>query len=294
MQILSFLIPPVLGAIIALSTNWIAIVMLFRPHREVRLFGIKIPFTPGLVPRERARLGRKLGEAIGRHLLTPEVLADTLADLSQWPLPNFTVGEALGKIGLKRTERLKDALKKAADYLVENAENALKEFPTRFPVMDQKLAELTSRVVKESVSGLASMFVKKDKVYGNIKDWLIEYLSSEENREALRTRIYQGIDNIAETYLAEQGAGEMHEKLLAYNIREVLNALPLHKIMATIATYVAKNIPIADMVERKMATYDVAEAEAMILSVVGRELKIIVALGGVFGFLIGLLSVILL
>jgi uncharacterized membrane protein YheB (UPF0754 family) len=54
----------------------------------------------------------------------------------------------------------------------------------------------------------------------------------------------------------------------------------------------AGRIPIADMVERKMADYDVAEAEAMILSVVGRELKVIVMLGGVFGFLIGLLSII--
>jgi len=44
-------------------------------------------------------------------------------------------------------------------------------------------------------------------------------------------------------------------------------------------------------VERKMASYDVKEAERMILSVVGRELKVIVLLGGVFGFIIGLLSV---
>jgi uncharacterized membrane protein YheB (UPF0754 family) len=217
MNLLNWLLSPVLGAVIAFSTNWIAIVMLFRPHTEKRIFGWRIPFTPGLVPREKAKLGRKLGEAIGKHLLTPEVLTQALADPTQWSFVEL-----------------------------------IQTLPERYPEVDNQLAELTRKVVDESVSGLASMFVKKDKIYENIKAGIVKYLSDEENQKNI----------------------------------------PLHGTLASLAAYVAQNIPIADMVEKKMATYDVAEAEAMILSVVGRELKIIVMLGGVFGFLIGLLSLI--
>ncbi|MCL2202846.1 MAG: DUF445 family protein [Defluviitaleaceae bacterium] len=278
---LNWILPPVLGAIIAFSTNWIAIVMLFRPHSEKRLFGWRIPFTPGLVPREKARLGRKLGEAISRHLLTPQVLTQALADPDRWPVPDYTVKEALEKWGGEGHLPVGDALKKAADYLIPKAAEAIRGFPQHFPALDERLAELTRHVVRESLSSLASIFVKKDKVYENIKEWLVEHLSDEANQEALRRRVHEAIDNL-----------HANETLGTLNIRDALQTLPLHKILAFLAARVAQNMPIADMVEQKMATYDVAEAEAMILSVVGRELKIIVMLGGVFGFLIGLLSLI--
>jgi len=66
------------GAIIGLFTNWIAIVMLFRPHREYRLFGRRLPLTPGLIPRRQQELADKLGEVVQEDLLTPEGIATSL------------------------------------------------------------------------------------------------------------------------------------------------------------------------------------------------------------------------
>jgi len=132
------------------------------------------------------------------------------------------------------------------------------------------------------------MFVKKDKMYPRLKEWLVNYLADEENCALLRTRLHEAIDQ----YTSANPANDMHEKILTMHFNEVFALLPLEKILTMAATFIAKHLPIAEMVEQKMATYDVAEAEAMILSVVGRELRIIVLLGGVFGFLIGLLSII--
>lgn len=70
--------PPVLGGIIGYSTNWLAIKMLFKPYKEVRIAGIKVPFTPGVIPKERGRIAEKIGEAVGRHLLTSDVLTREL------------------------------------------------------------------------------------------------------------------------------------------------------------------------------------------------------------------------
>lgn len=75
---MTYLLPIAVGAVIGLFTNWIAIVMLFRPHREVRLFGKRLPLTPGLIPRRQQELADKLGEVIEEELLTPEGVAKSI------------------------------------------------------------------------------------------------------------------------------------------------------------------------------------------------------------------------
>jgi len=71
---------PLVSALIGYFTNWVAIRMLFRPHREKRIFGIRIPFTPGLIPRKRAELAESIGLAVGEHLVTEEAIAARFAD----------------------------------------------------------------------------------------------------------------------------------------------------------------------------------------------------------------------
>lgn len=71
-------IMPLAGAAIGYCTNWLAVKMLFRPYRERRIFGKTLPFTPGLIPKERDKIARKIGETVSGHLLTEEMLAEKL------------------------------------------------------------------------------------------------------------------------------------------------------------------------------------------------------------------------
>lgn len=48
--------------------------MLFRPYREYRVLGRKLPFTPGLIPQNQARLAKKISDTIMGSLLTPAEL----------------------------------------------------------------------------------------------------------------------------------------------------------------------------------------------------------------------------
>lgn len=75
---MKYVIPIIVGAVIGYITNWLAIKMLFRPHYEKRFFGIKIPFTPGLIPKERDRIAKSIGDTIGTHLLTSDMLVEAL------------------------------------------------------------------------------------------------------------------------------------------------------------------------------------------------------------------------
>ena len=74
------LIPVAVGAIIGYFTNWLAIKMLFRPHYEKKILGIKIPFTPGLIPKERKRIAESIGQAVGKYLLDSDTIIKSLSD----------------------------------------------------------------------------------------------------------------------------------------------------------------------------------------------------------------------
>jgi uncharacterized membrane protein YheB (UPF0754 family) len=70
---------PLVSALVGYLTNWVAIRMLFRPHKEKRLFGLRLPFTPGLIPRKRAELAESIAQAVSEHLLTEAAFARRFA-----------------------------------------------------------------------------------------------------------------------------------------------------------------------------------------------------------------------
>jgi uncharacterized membrane protein YheB (UPF0754 family) len=72
--VLTWIAPPVIGAIIGFVTNDIAIRMLFRPLTEKRIFGIRIPFTPGIIPRQRRHLASSIGRMVSDELLTEDAV----------------------------------------------------------------------------------------------------------------------------------------------------------------------------------------------------------------------------
>jgi uncharacterized membrane protein YheB (UPF0754 family) len=69
-----YLAPPLVGAVIGYFTNDIAIRMLFRPYRAKYLGKWRIPFTPGVIPHNQARLAQRVADSITGSLLTPEEL----------------------------------------------------------------------------------------------------------------------------------------------------------------------------------------------------------------------------
>lgn len=58
---------------------WLAVRMLFRPHRSVKLFGLTI-WPQGMIPRHRERLAQTIGSAVGNELVSQETVVDALFD----------------------------------------------------------------------------------------------------------------------------------------------------------------------------------------------------------------------
>jgi len=75
-----WVIPPLIGAVIGYFTNWLAIKMLFRPFQELRFLSLRVPFTPGLLPRERERIASSIGRTVSAELLTESAVKKRLAE----------------------------------------------------------------------------------------------------------------------------------------------------------------------------------------------------------------------
>ncbi len=78
LAVLPWILPPLLGAIIGYVTNRIAIKMLFRPMNPKRILGVRVPLTPGVIPRNRFDLARTIGRMVSEQLLSPQALREQL------------------------------------------------------------------------------------------------------------------------------------------------------------------------------------------------------------------------
>ncbi|MGM0876864.1 MAG: DUF445 domain-containing protein [Bacillota bacterium] len=71
-DLIMVLIMIVVGAVIGGITNHLAIKMLFHPYKPIYLFGKRVPFTPGLIPKRRQDVANQMGKVVVEHLLTTE------------------------------------------------------------------------------------------------------------------------------------------------------------------------------------------------------------------------------
>jgi uncharacterized membrane protein YheB (UPF0754 family) len=87
----------IVGAVIGGVTNALAIKMLFHPYEPVYLFGRRLPFTPGLIPRRRDELAEQMGRMVVEHLITPESIKQKLITSSVKVEANRMAGNLLDK-----------------------------------------------------------------------------------------------------------------------------------------------------------------------------------------------------
>lgn len=124
-EIIKYLLPPLMGAVIGLFTNYLAIKMLFRPFKPVYIFRVRIPFTPGVIPKEHEKLAEKIGNTVGEHLLTIE----SLHDLFRKDAVRLKIYSALenmyGQFGILSSFITSDIKKMISDKVIEMLDREL-------------------------------------------------------------------------------------------------------------------------------------------------------------------------
>jgi hypothetical protein len=123
-NLLLWLVPPLMGAIIGYVTNAVAIKMLFRPLKPFFILRFRLPFTPGILPRQRHQLADSIGSMVERELLTAEILRERLQreDIRE------TIGASVSGFTGKILETPLAGLDSAKDAIAPLAAPLLRDF----------------------------------------------------------------------------------------------------------------------------------------------------------------------
>lgn len=75
---LTFFLLVFIGALIGGFTNYVAIIMLFRPYEPWHIGAFQLPFTPGLIPKRRREIARQLGRIVEEYLMTESAIREAM------------------------------------------------------------------------------------------------------------------------------------------------------------------------------------------------------------------------
>jgi uncharacterized membrane protein YheB (UPF0754 family) len=163
--------PPVVGGIIGYFTNDVAIKMLFRPYRALYIGGKRVPFTPGLIPRNQERLAKRISDTIMGSLLTPEELQKLARRLLKTERVEaallWLLRLALDQIQAGKEQKTAKILANILrDLFSQSLPRLLKVLARRDDFLEDQLNQIFDQIVVE--------FQLSDEQADKLADWLLQ------------------------------------------------------------------------------------------------------------------------
>jgi uncharacterized membrane protein YheB (UPF0754 family) len=304
---LLFLIPPIAGAIIGFVTNVVAIRMLFRPLHEVRVLGIRLPFTPGILPRQRHRLAQSIGAMVERELITPEIVRERLSrddvrekikeSLSLFTKNIFdkTPGELLTGNEILPPEKIYSAAEKLYPSLAPVVVNFLRRGEIRRELESKGRVFLRNVFLKLNV--FQRFFLSAGQYDLTLEERMpeiIDDLISNAQEMLNDDRVKKTLTGaVASSFYGVVGQGNKIGMLL--NISEAdkkkFDDFLFEKLMSAADGQIESilaSVNVKALVSDRIDSLDVLRVERIILDVMADQFKWIDIFGGILGFMIGL------
>jgi uncharacterized membrane protein YheB (UPF0754 family) len=135
---------------------WLAVRMLFRPHRPVKLFGLTV-WPQGMIPRHRERLAETIGKAVGNELVSQETVVSALfeTDFFQRKVEIFVNAYTVDLLNTSYPSFI-DILPRAARAPVLDAISAL-----QYRIADYIVNSLRSEETSEAIYGFIDRRVEE-------------------------------------------------------------------------------------------------------------------------------------
>ena len=280
---------PLIGALIGSFTNFIAVKMLFYPRKQIMVFGHVLPFTPGVIPKGKERLAGTIGNTVASSLLTKSdieamVLSKEIEDeVCETVLKHLTINLkdeicVLSGAHTEEYEKKKDELCALISRKIVESIDVVKlmdDYGSEYiinKIHSNKLGRLVSKewiegVARSTAGDLQEILAKEGDSY--VKPIVEERLSQIDSKSAEDIMLYMGMED-----------GHLRESVcLAYRKTASSN---IDKLLA--------HIDIAAVISDKINGMEEKELERLILIVMKKELRTIVGLGGLIGFILGLLN----
>lgn len=286
-----YIIPPLIGAVIGYCTNYIAVKMLFRPRNEIKVLGHTLPFTPGAIPKNKPRLAKAIGEVVettffGEETISAQFLSGEAEDnaVAQMVRGMDRPISDLGISVLGSEEKYEKGLDRLSEILSQQLLQSLRSGETIRMVSDTVIDKL----VDQFRGGMLGMFITDSFVesakqmveagiQGEIEDKGEEFL----NRMVRSQMDTWSLDTLSEIAFEAGYSDERVERILRKAYRgAVKSAVPA----------LIDRINVSGMIEEKVNDMSNEQLEELVLSVMKRELNLIVNLGVLIGLILGCLN----
>ncbi len=298
---IDYILPVLTGAVIGFITNWLAIKMIFRPFKAAYFLGIRIPFTPGLIPSRKDEIAVTLGQTIAQEFLNQEVLLNTLcseeikAKLSEIIDKSFadiyacteTIRQIITRyVDSEDIDRVNDKI----ELLIEN-------------VIEKKFSEyqISNRIAKQIIANFLDS--NKDSTISRALVFLVNGKISRSLEIALAEKIDEYIQQSGKKEIGNLYKLEV-DKLLALSSSDIVKKINLKldsikpfllgvydKAISSSLENVLKTIQFEKVIEEQIVKLDMKEFEKLIMQIIKKELTAIEIIGGVLGGLIGIINI---
>lgn len=296
---IEFITGPLVGAVIGLITNSLAIKMLFRPLNPVYLDKknkkYQLPFTPGLIPKERNRLASAIGRIVGTRLLDDEtlkkaLLSDTIHDKIIEKIHDFVNQYATMECTLEEFLQEKGYLEK-----IDEKEEIIKD----------KIGKYTSKKLVDANIGKVIMDLAIEEISKKLNPMFMSMLTKTINIEHLAEKIDTIADEkvppIIGKYIDKEYV-KIKDKPVSEAVEWLTGLYPEYeekawefykKIVEEKASDIIKEFNIAKIVEDKINEFDLEEMETLVMEIAKKELDALVWLGGLLGAIMGIFNAII-
>ena len=291
-----FLIGPIVGGVIGYITNGIAIKMLFRPLKPIYILGVKLPFTPGIIPKEKGRIARSIGQIVGGELINEEVLRKVLLQESIYAKIDEKIDELIEEYEISEL-----TVKEVCERVI--APPILEEIGDQ--VGTEIADKIYTKVSQLNLGQIAVAYFINEMKEGSFKslfgafaffinDSLIENIGAK-----LEPIINQMISDKGKA-LIEEGVREEGEAFFNRPINKAIVKVKekselIKKAVRESYIYFVKNnlsnalkiIDLSQVAEERINAFDTLELEKMILQIMSKELNAIIWLGALLGAILG-------
>ncbi|MEY8486113.1 DUF445 family protein [uncultured Parabacteroides sp.] len=317
------LVAPLLGGVIGYITNDIAIRMLFRPHRAKYFCGLHIPFTPGIIPKEKGRIAEAIGAVISENLMNQEVLQHYLLSEDMIGKVRSSVEAFINeqKQNYETVEQFVSHYLTAEEISVitnnirDNVSSQVQSKLTN-PALGEQIAHMAMNHVvnklgnsgaEELLAGLGGMLgglkgATTLLIGGNIVGKFLEML-----REPTKKYLAKNINDMLKSNGSDMASSLIGDGIHTFMSTSVATLLAnkdeqlqqvANNVVSLYKTIVTENLPkilesidICKIVRERIMEMDVAETEKLIFKVMDKELKAIVWLGALLGMIMGSINI---
>ena len=325
MFITLYIIPPLVGGVIGYVTNDIAIRMLFRPHTAKHIMGWRVPFTPGIIPKEKGRIAETVGTAISDNLMSQEVLEKYLlsdnmvgrvrASMEEFIAKEKANGETVcqflehylshGEV-LTLADNAKEGLTRQMHDKISDPELGRQVAKAAMTYISEKITSNGGEDILSEIGGLVGGLGMAAKLFftGSVISKFLELLREPVERflaknvnEILHKNGDAIISNLVESE-TDKFLSKPVKDLLAGQEAKLADAVnTMVSIYKTIITEhlpkILESIDISAIVRERINEMDMDETEKLILQVMNKELRAIVWLGALLGTLMGCVNIFL-